>query len=127
VLGWFASWYSNAAEAHRWDAADWKPDPEMRWLEKVRKVDPQNPLAVAYSNRIYHHTREVQVTIPGPDWAPLWARAEREALRRTTDVIHWWIDHRQTEDGQLGGGWNDDVELLHGWDLPVLACDDRKV
>ncbi len=125
-LGWFAQWYSGAAEAHAWDSASWKPTPEIRWLQNVRKADPDNPLAIAYYNRIFQHKREVEVAIPGPEKAPMWARAQREALRRTADVVHWWIDHRQSDDGQFGGGWNDDVEL-HGWDLLVLGCGDAKV
>ena len=126
-LGWFATWYSTAAEAHAWDSQGYKPDPELRWLENVRRFDPENPLALAYYNRIYHHTREVDVKIPGPERAPLWARAEREALRRTAEIVHWWIENRQTEDGQFGGNWNDDVEMMHGWDLVALAMGDRRV
>ncbi len=128
-LGWFAPWYSRHAEAHRWDSRGWQPStmPELRWLANARHFDPENPLATAYHNRIFHKTREVQVEIPGPEAAPLWARAQREAMRRTADVVHWWIDHRQSPDGQFGGGWNDDVEMLHGWDLLVLGAGDEKV
>lgn len=128
-LGWFADWYSGAAEAHRWDSGGWQPEsmPELRWLYNVRAVAPANPLALAYYNRIFHHTRKVEVTIPGPAHAPGWARAQREAMKRTAAVVHWWIDHRQTDDGQFGGGWNDDVEMLHGWDLLVLGAGDEKV
>lgn len=128
-LAWFRPWYSIHAEAHVWDSKGWQPEtmPELRWLDNVRHVDPANPLATAYYNRIFHQTAEVDVTIPGPDDAPLWARAQREAMRRSADVVHWWIDQRQSPDGQFGGNWNDDVEMLHGWDLLVLGAGDVKV
>ena len=128
-LGLFAAWYSVHAEAHRWDSKGWQPSsmPELRWLANARHVAPDHPLATAYHNRIFHHTRQVQVAIPGPPEAPMWAKAQREAMRRTADVVHWWIDNRQRPDGQFGGHWNDDVEMLHGWDLLVLGAGDEKV
>ncbi len=56
---------------------------------------------------------------------PEWAVAQREALAKYTAWIHWWIG-RQQPDGQFGGAWNDDVELVCGWPLACFAADDAK-
>ncbi len=51
---------------------------------------------------------------------PKWARNLQEGLARQHAVLNWWFTERQAEDGQLGGGWGDDVELLRSWGMP--AC-----
>jgi len=59
--------------------------------------------------------------------APDWANAQREGLEKLTDVIHWWIDERQIEDGQFGGGWGDDVEMWRWWTPLLLGFQDPKI
>lgn len=46
---------------------------------------------------------------------PLWARATREAYARQIAILREWFTNRQADDGQLGGGWGDDVEILRDW------------
>ncbi len=43
---------------------------------------------------------------------PAWARYLEEGLVRCHAIMDWWFTERQAPDGQLGGGWGDDVELL---------------
>lgn len=52
----------------------------------------------------------------GPDWA----RYLEEVFVRQHAILRWWFTVRQAPDGQLGGGWGDDVEILRSW-APV-AC-----
>ena len=47
--------------------------------------------------------------------APAWARYLRELYARQCAVLNWWFTHRQYKDGQLGGGWGDDCEILRDW------------
>ncbi len=47
--------------------------------------------------------------------APDWAAEVFEAYNRELDLAEWWIRQRQREDGSLGGGWGDDVEILRGF------------
>ncbi len=47
--------------------------------------------------------------------APEWALLQYEARRRCHAIIDWWVTQRQSERGTLGGGWNDDVEILRVW------------
>jgi len=51
----------------------------------------------------------------GTEGAPKWAIYMREELARSIDLIDWWIDNRQLENGEIGGGWGDDVEFVPFW------------
>ncbi|MGQ9591827.1 MAG: hypothetical protein ACUVYA_16225, partial [Planctomycetota bacterium] len=53
---------------------------------------------------------------------PAWARHLEECLRRQHAVLDWWFGARQAPDGQLGGGWGDDVEILRSWAPVVLVA-----
>ena len=56
---------------------------------------------------------------PSDSNAPEWANLQRETLEKLAHIITWWIETRQAPDGQLGGGWGDDVEIWRAW-APVL-------
>ena len=60
----------------------------------------------------------------GIDGAPQWAVLQREALARVLEVCEYWVTRRQRDDGQFGGGWGDDVEMLRWWTPAVLASAD---
>ncbi len=51
---------------------------------------------------------------------PAWARHLEECFARQLAILEWWFTVRQAPDGQLGGGWGDDVEILRSW-VPVAA------
>jgi len=59
-----------------------------------------------------------------PPSAPDWAVAQRELLHKLTHVITYWATVRQAPDGQLGGGWGDDVEAWRRWTPVLLGFDD---
>ncbi len=46
---------------------------------------------------------------------PEWAAYLREAYARAIAVMERLIETRQREDGQLGGGYGDDVEMMRTW------------
>ncbi|MBD3374791.1 hypothetical protein GF406_07150 [candidate division KSB1 bacterium] len=50
-----------------------------------------------------------------PENAPAWAVAQRRVSARLNEITGWWVNERQLPDGQLGGGWGDDVEILRHW------------
>ena len=56
--------------------------------------------------------------------APAWSVAEREALCRLRQIAHWWVDHRQIANGELGGKLDDDVEILRWWAPLILSGDE---
>ena len=79
---------------------------EGSWLARLGRIDAQSEELIA-------------------DGVPEWAVAQREALAKYVLWIHWWIEHQQP-DGQFGGGWEDDVELVCGWPLACLAASDKR-
>ncbi|MBB77150.1 MAG: hypothetical protein CMJ75_21810 [Planctomycetaceae bacterium] len=56
-------------------------------------------------------------THPG---APAWAVDQSELRARIDHVVRWWFEVRQEADGQLGGGWEDDVESLRRFSQSAL-------
>jgi hypothetical protein len=56
--------------------------------------------------------------------APEWAANVFEAYNRELDLAEWWIENRQAEDGSLGGGWGDDVEILRSLAAFGSICPD---
>lgn len=84
-------------------------------LEEARAAFPENRVIRMYLGE----------PIPWPSpfapdpVAPEWANLQREGLEKLADVIGWWAEARQLEDGQFGGGWGDDVEMWRWW-TPIL-------
>ena len=52
---------------------------------------------------------------PAPPGTPRWAEVLRRAFCQGLDFAEWWADFRQRPNGSLGGGWNDDVEIMPVW------------
>jgi hypothetical protein len=52
---------------------------------------------------------------PDPAGAPAWAAAQRRLAARMDAITQWWVKVRQLPNGELGGGWGDDVEILRSW------------
>lgn len=56
------------------------------------------------------------VAVPAePAGAPPWATAQRRLKYRMDAITRWWVERRQQPNGELGGGWGDDVEMLRNW------------
>ncbi len=57
-------------------------------------------------------TAPVDVALDG---APRWAAAQWQLRARLEALTAWWVRRRQRANGELGGGWGDDVEILRHW------------
>jgi hypothetical protein len=64
------------------------------------------------------------ITLPKVTGTPEWALYMRDFNLKREAIVDWWSG-QQNEDGQLGGGWNDDVLFLsfHQPDLPLDGND----
>jgi hypothetical protein len=85
------------------------------------RVNPDHWLAQTYwydSNR--SHPKPVFAQTTPPDGVPLWAFRQVEQLRNLKRVVLWYIDHRQIEDGEFGGGLSDDGDLTNYWPATAL-------
>jgi hypothetical protein len=50
-----------------------------------------------------------------PAGVPEWAFLQAQALKHASYFVNWWIDHRQVENGEMGGGLSDDTDLTNVW------------
>jgi len=87
----------------------------------LREAFPGNRLVRMYTGQQVEWGTEYREGTAG---APEWAVAAREALARSLDVLHWWIQNRQQPNGEMGGGFGDDVELLRTWSFAQACVDD---
>lgn len=69
-----------------------------------------------------YHTETV------PEGIPAWAYKQIEYLKKYKYIVNWYIDHRQIEDGEFGGGLSDDGDFTCCWvGLVLMGCDPEKV
>jgi hypothetical protein len=113
------------AKTHYWLAKeDSKLLPESRATEffnALTKTFPDHQLIKMYKGEQIEDP--YILTKKGSD-APQWAILQREAMARMLKVIHWWVDQRQAANGELGGKYADDVEMLRWWLPVILGADD---
>jgi len=63
-----------------------------------------------------------------PEGVPDWAFQQLRYLRHYKYLINWWIDNRQIENGEFGGGLSDDGDFTSQWvGLVEMGCDPEKV
>ena len=55
---------------------------------------------------------------------PVWAVHASHALEDLTGIIHYWVNYRQAANGEFGGKYDDDVEMLRWWPIARMAADD---
>ncbi len=86
-----------------------------RNFELAKRHFPGNRIAGMYLGEPIP-PRKHYYPVPG---APKWAVYQREGIERLLDIVEWWIDNRQQEDGEFGGRWGDDCEMW-GWWAPMM-------
>jgi len=55
-----------------------------------------------------------------PEGVPLWAFRQVENMKLIRRFVMWWIDERQIENGQFGGGLSDDGDFSNYFPGPAL-------
>jgi hypothetical protein len=59
---------------------------------------------------------------------PLWAFRQAELLGRVKRFVTWYIDHRQSAFGDLGGGISDDTDLTNVWPgVALMGAEPEKI
>ena len=56
-----------------------------------------------------------------------WVGPQRTAVVGLLSVLRFWCEERQAPDGQLGGGWGDDVEVWRNWTPILLGFRDSQI
>ncbi|HSI62542.1 MAG TPA: nucleoside hydrolase, partial [Candidatus Saccharimonadia bacterium] len=101
-------------------------------FRRYEKAFPGNPIPGMYLGKPIPWLNSISQTpfdtnsFPDTSGAPEWAVLQREQIEKLRSIIHWWIDNRQREDGQFGGGWGDDCEMWRWWASVLLGFDDVK-
>lgn len=90
-------------------------------ITDLLRVDPDNQIGREYWGDITYGSQGWPAfEQPKPkDDTPLWAFRQLEDLKLVSKYINWWIDERQADFGDFGGGLSDDSDLLQQW--PGLA------
>ncbi|MBE3134934.1 MAG: LamG domain-containing protein, partial [Acidobacteria bacterium] len=85
-------------------------------ITDLLRVDPDHILGRQYWYDYNREQPKPPVAIPNaPEDAPLWASRQVEHLRSVKRFVNWYIDHRQIENGEFGGGLSDDGDLTNWW------------
>ena len=92
---------------------------DLNWLAQRY---PSDPLLAMYTGEKIEH-RSGCADMARSAQAPEWARVQREALCRLSEILYWWVNERQAENGEFGGKLGDDVELLRAFPPLVLSGD----
>lgn len=94
------------------------------------RVDPDNLLAREYwSDITFNSQGSLPFTQPKPPaGVPLWAFRQLEDLKGVRSFVNWWIDNRQSDYGDFGGGLSDDSDLVEQWPgLALMGVDSEKL
>ena len=93
------------------------------------RVRPDHWLAQTYWYDIDRSHPKPAFTQPAPpSGVPLWAFRQVEQLRYLKRFVLWYIDRRQIENGEFGGGLSDDGDLTNAWPgLALLGSEPEKV
>jgi len=90
-------------------------------LSDLLRVDPDHARGRMYWNYIsYNSQGRPPFAEPAvPQGIPSWAFLQLEDLKYVRRFVEWWIDQRQVDYGDFGGGISDDSDLVQQW--PGLA------
>lgn len=98
-------------------------------INDVLRVNPNHWLAQAYWFDVdRRHQKPTFIQPPPPAGVPLWAFRQTEQLRNLKRFVLWYIDHRQIENGEFGGGLSDDGDLTNVWPgTALMGCEPEKI
>jgi hypothetical protein len=96
-----------------------------REITDLLAADPGNVVAHQYWAEIAPEAGEPITTVPPtPKGVPAWAWLQTQDLKLVRTFIDWWIDHRQADFGDFGGGISDDDDLTEQWPPLALMGDE---
>jgi hypothetical protein len=100
-------------------------------ISDLLRVDPENVHGREYWADINYGSQGWPAFAqPKPATAetPLWAFRQTEDLKLVAKYVNWWIDNRQADYGDFGGGISDDVDLTEQWPgVALMGVDPDKV
>ena len=94
-----------------------------KYFKLLHDKYPEHPILSMYAGEKILHKSTCETV---DDYAPTWANMQREVICRMQRMTHYWADSVQAENGELGGKFGDDVEILRWWLPVILGADDEK-
>lgn len=91
-----------------------------KYFKIVQKYYPDNKLIKMYLG-------ERICSVEYSKWdkeIPKWAYLQKKALDGVLDIIHYWVKNRQADNGEFGGKYDDDVEMLRWWPVSRTVVED---
>jgi len=82
------------------------------WMAELKETWPEHTILKQYTGEPVPWGEELNADTENH---PAWAAYLREAYARNIRVMERFFTERQAPDGQLGGGYGDDVELMRTW------------
>ncbi len=109
-------------DEHKWRRTDrpFNYAPPVAIFREIAAVYPDAGLARMFLGERVPVEKKISVPAGTPEWAAL----QHRAMVRILDVLTYWRNERSEEDGTMGGGLGDDVEMLRWWNMGVLVNDD---
>ena len=90
-------------------------------LEDVLRVDPAHQRAREYRYDIVPDSPKPPFTQAAvPAGTPAWAFRQVELMKHVERFVTWWIEERQIENGEFGGGLSDDGDLTNIWPAAIM-------
>ncbi len=99
-------------------------------LDDLLRVNPDHVLGQQYAAAagIPGAARPKFTQPTAPDGVPLWAFRQTYLLGQVKHFVEYYIDHRQSDYGDFGGGISDDVDLLNTWPgVALMGVEPEKI
>lgn len=93
-----------------------------RDLKDLLRINPKHDPGINYASAsgVDHSEKPVFQQPEQPEGIPLWAFRQVKVLEGAKRFALWYVDHRQIENGEFGGGISDDTDLLNIWPGLIL-------
>lgn len=85
-------------------------------LSDLLRVDPEHVLGRQYWWEYNRDSVRPPFTVTEPPaGVPTWAQRQVEQVAQAAKLVNWYIDNRQIENGEFGGGLSDDGDFTNWW------------
>jgi hypothetical protein len=85
-------------------------------ITDLLRVNPEHVQGRIYWHEMNKEQEKPPFVLPSPPaGVPEWAFLQVEDLGYLKRLVNWYIDNRQIENGEFGGGLSDDSDFLNWW------------